>query len=85
MAGPILSHVSIVEHGVPVMMRCGAKNAKKKTMFLAATFLDFDRGVQRQHGTEAEGQILHNAFLSPRLRTVLEKHARPICSHVSIV
>ena len=29
MAGPIVSYVSAVLHGVPVLMICGTKNAKK--------------------------------------------------------
>ena len=33
-AGPILAHVSTVEHGVPVLIICGAKDAKKDSMFL---------------------------------------------------
>ena len=33
MAGPIVSYVSTILHGVPVLMICGTKNAKN-SMFL---------------------------------------------------
>ena len=39
MAGPAHSHVSIVEHGVPVMIICGAKTQKEIDVSVRPSFL----------------------------------------------
>ena len=48
MAEPIVSYVSPVLHGVPILMICGTNNAKKLDVFCAAGVVDLERAVQQQ-------------------------------------
>ena len=72
MAGPILLHVSIVQHGVPAMMTCAAKNAKldvsARPMFLILTGKCSGRTGLKPGSAQC--------VLSQRLRAMLEKHGR---------
>ena len=68
--------VSIVEHGVPVMMICGAKNRTNST-FLRANFLILPWKCGGRTGWRLKSRLCTKWF-SPRPRTMLEKHGRAV-------